>query len=324
MKDIRAASVQFCAAPGDKERNLALVEQWVKKAGQAGAGLAVFPEMCITGYWWVRKLSRERLEELSETVPDGSSTRRLLDLSAAYGMCIGAGLIERSLDGILYNTYVVAMPDGTYSRHRKLHCFINMYMESGNEFTVFDTPLGCRLGILTCYDCNIIENVRLTALRGAEVLLAPHQTGGCDSPSPRLMGLIDPALWENRKKDPGAIEREFTGPKGREWLLRWLPARAHDNGMFLIFSNGVGPDDEEVRTGNSMIIDPYGELLCETWKADDDMVVADLEADRLHMCIGARLIQTRRPDLYGKISEPTGRERDVRAVRFAKTGGGAE
>jgi len=64
------------------------------------------------------------------------------------------------------------------------------------------------------------------------------------------------ACWENRHIDPAAIEREFRGPNGRAWLMRWLPARAHDNGMFVIFSNGVGRDDDEVRTGNAMVVDP--------------------------------------------------------------------
>ena len=55
--------------------------------------------------------------------------------------------------------------------------------------------------------------------------------------------------------------------------MRWLPSRAHDNGLFLIFSNGVGADDDEVRTGNAMILDPYGRILAEsrrsatTWSA---------------------------------------------------------
>ena len=58
--------------------------------------------------------------------------------------------------------------------------------------------------------------------------------------------------------------------------MRWLPARAHDNGLFLLFANGIGPDDNEVRTGNAMILDCYGRILAETDKAGDDMVVADL------------------------------------------------
>ena len=132
------------------------------------------------------------------------------------------------------------------------------------------------------------------------------------------MGAIDVALWENREADPDAIESEFRGPKGREWLLKWLPARAHDNGIYLIFSNGVGRDDNEVRTGNSMILDPYGDLLAETWKAGDDMVVADLKAETRAMCTGVRWIRSRRPDLYEAVSTPTGREQDIRTVRFSK------
>jgi len=191
-------------------------------------------------------------------------------------------------------------------------------MDSGSAYTVFDIPQGARVGILTCYDNNIFENVRITALMGAEILLAPHQTGGCDSPSPRCMGLIDPKLWEDRDNDPAAIEAEFRGPKGREWLMRWLPSRAHDNGMFLIYSNGVGLDDNEVRTGNAMILDPYGEILAETWKAENTMIVADLEASRLSMCTGFRWIKSRRPDLYELLTVPTGSEMDTRTLRFAR------
>ena len=101
-------------------------------------------------------------------------------------------------------------------------------------------PTGNRVGVLICYDNNLVENVRACALRGAEILIAPHQTGGCRSSSPHAMGPIDPDLWESRVEHPEAIEAEFRGDKGRGWLMRWLPSRAHDNGLFLIFSNGVG------------------------------------------------------------------------------------
>jgi predicted amidohydrolase len=98
--------------------------------------------------------------------------------------------------------------------------------------------------------------------------------------------------------------------------MHWLPARAHDNGIFLIYSNGVGLDDDEVRTGNAMILDPYGDILVETCKADDDMVVADLDPDLLEMSTGQRWIKSRRPDLYEPLIESTGREEDTRKVRF--------
>jgi predicted amidohydrolase len=317
MNDLRAASVQFQHVPGDKAANLETVRRFTAEAAGQGADLVTFPEMCLTGYWHLRDLPKADLEALAEPVPGGECTQALLALAQEHELSVGAGFIERGDDGRLFNSYVVAMPDGRTACHRKLHTFINEHMSSGDEYTIFDLPNGTKAGILICYDCNLGENVRINALRGVEVLLAPHQTGGCATPSPRCMGTIDVALWENREADREAIEAEFRGPKGREWLLKWLPARAHDNGIFLIFSNGVGRDDNEVRTGNAMILDPYGDVLTETWKAGDDMVIAELKAETRRMCTGSRWIRSRRPELYGEIAEPTGREQDIRTVRFS-------
>jgi len=320
METIRVAAVQLNHLPGDKTANLEKIAGFAARAAERDVELLVFPEMCISGYWHVRHLDRKEVEALSEAVPGGPSTQRLLDLAATHGLTLGAGLVERAEDGTLYNTWVAALPDGRTVRHRKLHCFISAHMASGSEYTVFELPSGVRAGILICYDNNLGENVRITALRGAQVLLAPHQTGGCHSPNPHIMGRVDRALWDDREKDPGAIEAELRGPKGREWLLRWLPTRAHDNGVFLVFANGVGPDDDEVRTGNSMIIDPYGRILSETWKAAEEMVVADLDLSLLEHSTGRRWIRTRRPDLYRELSQPTGQEVDTRDLRFDQKG----
>ena len=202
MKEIRVASVQFEHQPADKEANFAKVCSFVEKASQKQVEIIVFPECCLTGYWFLRNLSREQLVELAEPVFGGESSQRLKSLSQANDMTIGAGLVEISEDGTLYNTYVVAMPNGKLQRHRKLHTFISPHMESGSEFTVFDTPHGCRAGILTCYDNNIVENVRMMALKGTELLLAPHQTGGCASINKNTMGLVEREKWDNRQNDP--------------------------------------------------------------------------------------------------------------------------
>ena len=316
MRNLRAASVQFQHLPGEKTANLQKIRGFVEKAAARRVDLIAFPEMCITGYWHVRKLARDDIDGLAEPIPTGPSTEFLLSLSARYAITIGAGLIERTADGSLHNSYVVAMPDGRTACHRKLHTFVSPHLTPGNSYTVFDIPQGFRVGVLICYDNNIIENARITALMGAEILLAPHQTGGCSSRSPRAMGLIDPVLWERRREDPAAIEAELRGPKGRGWIMRWLPSRAHDNGMFLIFSNGIGIDDDEVRTGNAMILDPYGEILVETGRADDDMIIADLDGETIPTSSGRRWLDARRPELYRPLCIPTGRERDTRSVRF--------
>ena len=82
----------------------------------------------------------------------------------------------------------------------------------------------------------------------------------------------------------------------------------------------MGVDDDEIRTGNAMIVDPYGRILTETWKAGDDMVIADLDASLLDKCTGQRWIKTRRPELYDPLAIPTGLEQDTRTVRFDKKG----
>ncbi len=316
MRNLVVASVQFEHAPGDKAANLAKIRSFVEKAARRDVELIAFPECSITGYWFLRRLSREEFAALAEPVFEGPSTQCLLALAREYNMTIGAGLIEAAPDGKFYKDYVVAMPDGTAQRHRKIHAFVSPFLSSGDEYTVFDTPQGCRVGVLICYDCNIIENVRATALAGAEILLAPHQTGGCRTRNPHLMGAIDRSLWDNRFRDSEAIERELRGDKGRGWLMRWLPSRAHDNGMFVIFSNGIGVDDDEIRTGNAMILDPYGRILAETWKADDDMVIAELDASLLADSTGRMWMAARRPELYQPLTVRTGRERSTRELKF--------
>ncbi|WP_155400591.1 nitrilase family protein [Vibrio nigripulchritudo] len=316
MKDVRVASVQFHHQASDKYYNLSVMDSFVRKAAETGVELIVFPEMCITGYWHVSKLSEEEIRALAEPVPNGASSQHLIKQAEKYNMSIGAGLIELAEDGKLYNSYVLAMPDGRIKKHRKLHTFVSQYLSSGDRYTVFDTPHGCRVGILICWDNNLVENARITALKGADILIAPHQTGGCNSRSPEAMGLIDPALWHNRKQEPEALRSEMQGKKGRKWLMRWLPSRAHDNGMFLIFSNGVGLDSGEVHTGNAMILDPYGEVLMETDSINDAMIVADLKAEQRETSTGKRWIEGRRPELYQSLIDEVEQPQTPRQVRL--------
>ena len=117
-------------------------------------------------------------------------------------------------------------------------------------------------------------------------------------------------MWENRATDPGAVEDAFRGTTGRQWLLRCLPARAHDNGMFIVFSNDVGLDDDEVRTGNAMLVDPRGRIIAETLAITDDMVAADLDLDQATASVGQWWIRFRRPELYRPLLRPTGQPAD--------------
>jgi predicted amidohydrolase len=312
---LRVAAVQMESLPGAKPANLAKIERMAAQAAAQGVHLIAFPECSITGYWFIRNLATEQLAELAEPVPHGPSVQRLRELAALHRLAIGAGLVEVA-GRAFFNTYVVVEPNGTVHRHRKLHAFEHDAIQSGSDFTVFDFQEDWRVGILICYDCNIIENCRMMALLETDLLIAPHQTGGVRSRDPNLMGVIDRRLWDNRKADPQSIQRELRGDRGRGWLMRWLPSRAHDNGMFILFSNGVGVDDDEIRTGNAMVIDPYGRVLAETSEADDMLVTADLARELLTHATGRKWLRARRPELYQALTQRTGRESDARRLKF--------
>src|SRR4051812_11044186 len=149
---LRVASVQMESSPGDKQMNFLKIESFVADAAAQGARLILFPECCITGYWFIRNLSGEQLAALAEPVPNGPATQRLIRLAQRHRMTIGVGLIEAGEKGVFHNTFVVALPDGTIHRHRKLHAFEHDAIRGGSEYTVFDLPDGWRVGLLICYD----------------------------------------------------------------------------------------------------------------------------------------------------------------------------
>lgn len=313
MNLFRSAVVQFEAVPDQPSANLATVERLAREAVAHGARLVVFPEMCLLGYWHLRRHTAERLHELASPA-DGPLIGRVRALATELDAGIGVGFLEEA-GGELFNSYAVCLPAGDVHVHRKLHAFEHEAIASGASYTVFDTPWGFRAGVLICWDNNLVENVRITALLGATVLLAPHQTGGTSSRSPHGMKPIPSAIWESRDRE--AIQDAFNGPDGRGWLLRWLPARAHDNGLFVLFSNGVGRDDDEVRTGNAMILDPYGRIVAETPVPAESVVVGDLDLDLVPLATGRRWLRGRRPELYGVLTERQGDELDPRAARFS-------
>jgi predicted amidohydrolase len=186
--------------------------------------------------------------------------------------------------------------NGLVAKYRKLHPFINPNITPGNEYVVFDL-CGWKCGILICYDNNVIENVRATTLLGADIIFMPHVTMCTPSTRPGA-GFVDPKLWYNREKDPTSLRHEFDGLKGREWLMKWLPSRAYDNAIYAVFSNPIGMDDDQLKNGCSMIIDPFGDVIAECKKLDNDIAIALITQDKLTMAGGYRYKKARRPELY--------------------------
>jgi predicted amidohydrolase len=102
---------------------------------------------------------------------------------------------------------------------------------------------------------------------------------------------------------PFPMGQEFMGPKGRGWLMRWLPTRAYENGIYAVFTNPVGVDDNQIRNGNAMIIDPHGEIVIECNSFGDDVVVGLCTPEKIDDSPGRRYLRARRPELYGKLTE---------------------
>ena len=85
--------------------------------------------------------------------------------------------------------------------------------------------------------------------------------------------------------------------------MRWLPARAWENGVYYIFTNPSGLDGGEVRNGNAMVLDPYGEVLSECHALGADVCVARCTETKLSLAGGRRYLRARRPDLYWPLTE---------------------
>ncbi len=292
------AVAQFEPKDGDKGYNLSVIRKLAQKAKSQGADVISFHEMSITAYTFTKDLSLEEISELAENVPDGKSTQELIKISRELEISILAGLVEKS-EGNIFNAYICVTKNGVIAKHRKIHPFINKYMNAGNGYCVFDL-LGWKCGILICYDNNVIENVRATSLLGAELIFAPHVTGCTPSAMPGR-GYVDDKFWQNRENDPVPLRLEFDGPKGRRWLMRWLPARAYDNGIYYAFTNPIGYDGEHLKNGNSMIIDPYGEVLSEIKSFEDDITISKITKERIQLSGGWRYTNARKPELYKDI-----------------------
>jgi predicted amidohydrolase len=298
MRNLRVAAAQFEPRDGDKVYNLAVIEELTAKAKSQGAEVISFHELSVTAYTFLKNLTREEIMALAEPVPDGESTQQLIRLSRQYDITILAGLVEIE-DDRLYNTYVCVDKDGLKAKYRKIHPFISPFLEAGTEYVVFDLK-GWKCGILICYDNNVVENVRATALLGAEIIFAPHVTMCTPSAMPGR-GYVDDKLWQARHTDPVPLRLEFDGPKGLRWLMRWLPARAYDNGVYYVFSNPIGYDGEHLKNGNSMVLDPYGEVLSEIKCFDNEICLATLTEDKLKLAGGYRYRNARKPELYREI-----------------------
>ena len=299
MDNLKISTAQFEHKSGDKSYNLSVIEKLSEKASKESADVIAFHECSVTGYTFARQLSKEQMLELAEFIPGGESILKLQEIANRFDIIVLAGLFEKDDKDNLFKAYVCVDKNGLVTKFRKLHPFINPHLTAGQEFCIFDIR-GWKCGILICYDNNIVENVRATTLLGAEIIFMPHVTMCTPSTRPGA-GFVDPKLWENREADPTSLRLEFDGMKGRSWLMKWLPSRAYDNGIYVVFSNPIGMDDDQLKNGCSMIIDPFGDVIAECRSFDDSFATVTITSDKLTQAGGHRYIKARRPELYRHI-----------------------
>ena len=285
MQSFRLAAVTLRAEPASPARNLESHARWVEKAAAAGAKLVAFPEISVTGY-----VTTPAIWEAAEPVP-GPSTRALEEMARRSGLIVAAGIAEKDR-GIVYDTYVFAGPEGYLGKSRKIHIPPAEvgYWRGGGVPPVIDIG-PAKAGVNICFDNWLPESSRLVALQGAEVIFAPYVWAVGE--------------WGN---PPDHVRRNRAW---KDYALRTFPARAIDNGVFLIAVNSIGPvpNGKSMYYGNPvvLILSPLGQLVAESpdEAGDEVMVVAELDRKLLaaRRSQGVFHPRFRRPELYRLLAE---------------------
>lgn len=276
---LRVAAVPSVAHGLCLAQRLEHVADSLANVARDGVRLAVFPELTLQGDMHVAELRRSELEALAEPI-DGPSVSLVAAAVEKTGVAAGVGWIERAGDGRLFNSYVVCMPDGARHRHRKLHALEHRHLSSGDGVTVFDTPWGMRMSILIGVDNCVVENVRVAAVMGASLLIAPHR------------------CYRHRE-----TRRRERGGMARDWLAKAMPVRAGENGLFVAFSEMREVEDNERQGGAAMIVDPNGSVMAGTDGTQGGFAAAALDRACVDESVGRRWVAQRRPDLYGPLTD---------------------
>jgi predicted amidohydrolase len=267
---MRAAAVQL-DSNADRNRNLADAEALVRAAAADGATLVALPE---------RFDLRGTPDEYERYADQGRVSSWASGLASELGIDLIAGSTSERREGHdkLFNTCFHFGPDGQLKAlYRKIHLFdvtvgATEYRESdsdepGDELVVSETSDGTKVGLSVCYDVRFPELYRILALRGALILTVP------------------------------ANFTRTTGEAHWELLLR---ARAVENQAFVLApaQGGEHPPGQPAY-GNSMIVDPWGEVLARADGERPGFVAADLDFERLAE-VRAKLpsLQNRVPGAY--------------------------
>ncbi len=277
---IQAHNVGDVNAPIEeiKRANLDHQMKMVEDAAAQGVQMLCFQEIFTTPYFCAEQ--QTRWYEAVEKVPDGATVQRMQSVAKEKGMVLIVPIYEEEISGVYYNTAAVIDADGKYlGKYRKTHIphvapgfWEKFYFRPGNlGYPCFDTAFA-RIGVYICYDRHFPEGARCLGLNGAEIIFNPSAT---------VAGLSE-YLWK--------LEQ---------------PAHAVANGYFVGAINRVGteaPWNIGEFYGQSYFCDPRGQIIAEASRDRDELVVADLDMDKIKEVRNTwQFYRDRRPDAYGAI-----------------------
>ena len=276
---VRAAIVQT-EWTGDKQSMIDENADYARKAAGDGAQAMCFQELFYAPYFC--QVQEDDHFEYAEPIPDGETTRMMMDLAKETGMVLVVPIFEMEDHGHYYNTAAVVDADGTYlGKYRKTHIphvkgfWEKYYFRPGNiGYPIFDTKVG-RIGVYICYDRHFPEGWRALGLAGAKIVFNPSATS-------RGLSMH---LWD--------LEQ---------------PASAVANEYFVAAINRVGqePFGDNDYYGSSYFVDPRGEMVGERASdTEEELVVRDLDMEMIDSVRKTwAFYRDRRPDAYGPLVAP--------------------
>lgn len=265
----KLALCQIAPKREDKAANLAKIEQLATKAKEAGADLAVFPEMALTGY-----ILSDQVYGLAETVP-GPSIAKVEEIARKTDLHIIFGIPEASekAQATVFNTAVLVGPKGFIGKYRKMYLPTHSvfeekrYFRAGYEPAAFQTDLG-GIGLTICYDVFFPEVFRMPRLKGAQLII-------CISASPAVR---------------------------RSYFEILTAARALENTCYLAYVNLAGVEDGLQFWGGSRLVGPTGDVLAKAKYDQEDFLVCEVDlADLRTVETFVPTLRDLRPEFYDKL-----------------------
>ncbi len=219
---MRIAAIQHDIVWEDPTANFAALAPRITGAAAAGARLIVLTEMYATGFSMRTDVTAEQV--------GGPATSFLVEQAQQHGVWTAGSVAERVRDGERpFNTLVLAAPDGAIHRYRKIHPFTysgeDKYFQAGSEHVTVDVD-DLRVTLFVCYDLRFADEFWTTA--------------------PDTDLYLVPANWPDARR------------------VHWrtlLHARAIENQAYVVGVNRVGDGGALTYVGDSMIVDPMGEVL---------------------------------------------------------------